>query len=81
MRDGRRSSLAWRLALIAFALVAIGVTTALALQSWLGDPMLSGAATLLVLLPLTLYAITPADVARARDVPRARRNGDELSRR
>jgi two-component system nitrogen regulation sensor histidine kinase NtrY len=58
MRTGRRSSLAWRLALIAFALVAIGVATALALQSWLGDPMLSGAATLLVLLPLTLYVIT-----------------------
>ncbi|HEX7699693.1 MAG TPA: ATP-binding protein [Kofleriaceae bacterium] len=58
MRSGRRSSLAWRLALIAFALVAIGVALALALQTWLGDPMLSGAATLLVLLPLTLYVIT-----------------------
>lgn len=54
----RRSSLAWRLALLAFALVALGVTAALALQSWLGDPMLSGAGALLVMLPVTLYVIT-----------------------
>ena len=58
IRTGRRSSLAWQLALIAFGLVAIGVVVTLVLQSWLGDPMLSGAATLLVLLPLTLYVIT-----------------------
>ncbi|MEO8842268.1 MAG: ATP-binding protein [Kofleriaceae bacterium] len=50
--------MAWRLALIAFALVASGVALALALQSWLGDPMLAGAAALLVLLPVTLYVIT-----------------------
>jgi two-component system, NtrC family, nitrogen regulation sensor histidine kinase NtrY len=50
--------LAWRLALLAFALVAIGVAGALTLQSWLGDPVLSGAATLLVMLPLTLYVVT-----------------------
>jgi len=54
---GRRSSLAWRLGLLAFALVAIGVAAALELEQWLGDPLLAGAVALLVLLPITLYAM------------------------
>jgi len=55
---GRRSSLAWRLGLLAFALVAAGVAAALELEHWLGDPLLAGAVALLVLLPITLYAMS-----------------------
>jgi nitrogen fixation/metabolism regulation signal transduction histidine kinase len=55
---GRRSSLAWRLGLLAFLLVAAGVAAALELERWFEDPLLAGAVALLVLLPLTLYAVS-----------------------
>src|SRR5262245_32399008 len=52
----RRSSLAWRVALIACALVGLAVAAALALERWLGDPVAAGAIALAVLVPIALYA-------------------------
>ncbi len=53
----RRSSLIWRVTLIACALVAVAVAAALALDAWLDDPLLAGGIVLAVLLPLTLSAV------------------------
>jgi two-component system, NtrC family, nitrogen regulation sensor histidine kinase NtrY len=52
----RRSSLSWRIALCAYALVIAAVVLALVLADWLGDPVHAGAVALAVLLPVTLYA-------------------------
>ncbi len=53
----RRGSLAARVALLAYALVAGAVALSLALGDWLDDPMLGGSIALLVLLPVTFYLI------------------------
>jgi two-component system, NtrC family, nitrogen regulation sensor histidine kinase NtrY len=54
---GRRGSLAFRMALAGYALVALAVALALALDDWLDDPVLTGAIVLAAFLPLTLYAV------------------------
>src|SRR5262245_20127255 len=51
----RRSSLPWRVALAACALVGLAVAVALVLADWIGDPLIAGAITLGVVLPATLY--------------------------
>ena len=56
-RPGRRSSLLWRVTLLACALVVIAVAAALALASWLDDPWLAAAITLAVLVPATLLVV------------------------
>ncbi|HSJ99814.1 MAG TPA: PAS domain-containing protein, partial [Kofleriaceae bacterium] len=53
-RGRRRSSLSWRLALAACALVALAVAGSLVAQAWLGDPVAAAAIALAVLLPITL---------------------------
>jgi nitrogen fixation/metabolism regulation signal transduction histidine kinase len=53
----RRSSIIWRLSLLAAALVAFAVVCALVLVDWLGDPWLAGGITLVVVVPLALYLI------------------------
>ena len=53
----RRSSLAWRVTLIACALVVAAVAAALALARWLDDPVIGGLVALAILLPVTLSAI------------------------
>lgn len=53
----RRRSLAGRLALAAFSLVIVAVAVALLLRSWLGDALLAGSLTLLLLVPATLYLV------------------------
>ncbi len=53
-----RTSLTWRVALLAFVLVAIAVGFVLALEDWLGDPRLAAGVALGVMLPVTLYAIS-----------------------
>jgi nitrogen fixation/metabolism regulation signal transduction histidine kinase len=58
VKPRRRSSLSWRIALVACAVVMVAVCTALLLQAWLGDPLVAGAIALAVLLPITIYAVT-----------------------
>jgi nitrogen fixation/metabolism regulation signal transduction histidine kinase len=53
----RRSSLIWRIALATCALVAVSVVVTLAIQDWLGDPMLAGAIALAVLIPLAISVV------------------------
>ncbi|HTE56672.1 MAG TPA: ATP-binding protein [Kofleriaceae bacterium] len=53
----RRHSLAGRVALVAYALVAAGVGLALALHALLGGAALATTLSLLLLLPVTLYAV------------------------
>ena len=53
----RRSSLIWRVTLIACALVAVAVAAALALDAWLRDPLLAGGIVLAVIVPLTASAV------------------------
>ncbi len=50
----RRSSLSWRLALAACAMVALAVAGSLVVQDWLGDPVAAAAIALAVLLPITI---------------------------
>ena len=52
-----RGSLSWRVGLWACALVAGGIALALAMQRWMADPLLAGAATAAVMLPATLYVM------------------------
>jgi nitrogen fixation/metabolism regulation signal transduction histidine kinase len=56
---GKRSriSLSWRLGMVAFMTIAFAVACALELARLLGDPLLAAALTLLVCLPLALWAI------------------------
>jgi signal transduction histidine kinase len=56
-RPRRRRSLAWRVPLIACALVVLAVAGALVLADWLGDPVVAGAICLAVLVPITLSAV------------------------
>lgn len=56
-RTRRRSSLAWRLALVACALVGAAIALALLLADWLGDPVLAGGLALAVMVPLTLWLV------------------------
>jgi signal transduction histidine kinase len=53
-RGRRRSSLSWRLALTACAMVTLAVAGSLVAQAWLGDPVAAAAIALAVLLPVTL---------------------------
>jgi two-component system nitrogen regulation sensor histidine kinase NtrY len=50
----RRSSLVWRIAAVACLLVAASVVVSLAMQEWLGDRVIAGALTLVLLLPIAL---------------------------
>ena len=50
-------SLTWRLGMVAFVLVVLAVACVLALESALGDQVLAVTLTLLIFLPLTLWAI------------------------
>jgi two-component system, NtrC family, nitrogen regulation sensor histidine kinase NtrY len=52
----RRVSLAGRVALLVGGVAAVSVALALMLHAWLGDALLAGVLTLLVMLPVTLYA-------------------------
>lgn len=69
-RHRRRSSLTWRLALLASALVLAGVALALLLQDWLADPVLAGAVTAAVMVPLTI-SIVRGPLARVTAMYRA----------
>jgi signal transduction histidine kinase len=53
----RRSSLIWRVTLIACALVAAAVAAALLLERWLGDPVLAGAIVVAVIVPLVVVGV------------------------
>jgi nitrogen fixation/metabolism regulation signal transduction histidine kinase len=53
----RRSSLAWRVALVACAPVVVAVAVALVLQDWLADPVVAGAVALAILFPITIAAV------------------------
>ncbi len=53
-----KTSLTWRLALLAFVLVAFAIGCVLELESWLGDAQLAAALALLIMLPVTLYAMS-----------------------
>jgi len=53
----RRSSLPWRLVLVGCVVVVLAVVVALLVQDWLADPVLAGAVTLAVLLPITIVAL------------------------
>jgi two-component system nitrogen regulation sensor histidine kinase NtrY len=50
----RRSSLLWRVVGAACALVVLAVILSLLLQDWLGEPLLAGAITLAVMLPISI---------------------------
>jgi len=56
----RRSSLTWRLALVACALVVAAVGLALLLQHWLDDLVIAGAITVAVMLPITISVVLSA---------------------
>lgn len=53
----RRSSLVWRLALVASALVAGAVGLAVALSDWFEEPLVTAGVTIGVMVPITVYAI------------------------
>ncbi|HEY5952242.1 MAG TPA: ATP-binding protein [Kofleriaceae bacterium] len=53
-RRRRRSSLTWRVALLATAMVAAAIALTLLLDDWIGDPLLAGLVAAGVLVPLTL---------------------------
>jgi signal transduction histidine kinase len=53
----RRSSLNWRLTLIACALVIAAVALALELREWLGSPLTAGGVALAIMLPLAFSAV------------------------
>jgi signal transduction histidine kinase len=55
--SGRRGSLRWRVALMAYLLVAVAIALALAMQAWLDDPAVAAAVTAAVLLPVTLTLV------------------------
>jgi signal transduction histidine kinase len=55
--ERRRSSLTWRLALLATAMVIVAVAGTLLLDEWLADPWLAGGIALAVLVPLTLSVV------------------------
>ena len=55
-----RSSLTWRLSLVACALISVAVAGALALQAWLDDPWIAGATALAVMLPLAVSVLAGA---------------------
>ena len=56
-RRRRRGSLAWRLALVACALVAVAVALTAVLDAWLGDPLEAGGLATAVMLPVAIVAI------------------------
>ncbi|HUJ63416.1 MAG TPA: HAMP domain-containing sensor histidine kinase [Kofleriaceae bacterium] len=56
-RPKRRSSLVWRLALVACALVALAVAVALVADAWLGDRLTAGAVALAIVLPIALWLV------------------------
>ncbi len=53
----RRSSLLWRITLIACALVALAIAATVLLARWLDDPVLAGAIAAAVVVPLTIAAV------------------------
>lgn len=53
----RRSSLVWRVALLASALVAAAVGLAFVLDDWFEEPLLTAGVTLAVMVPLTIYMV------------------------
>ncbi len=53
----RRSSLIWRVALIACLLVALAIVLALLLEGWLGDPLVAGALAMAVMIPLAIVVL------------------------
>ena len=55
--DGRRSSLPRRLAATACALVVAAVAAALALDAWLGEPVVAGAIAIAALIPIAIAAV------------------------
>lgn len=54
----RRSSMTWRFVLVACALVVVAVASTLVVQTWLDDPLVAGAITLAVLLPITISVVS-----------------------
>ncbi|CAN5556145.1 HAMP domain-containing sensor histidine kinase [soil metagenome] len=58
MSTRRRTSLTWRIALLAFVLVALGIGFVVWLASWLGELRLAAGIALTVMFPLTLYAMS-----------------------
>jgi nitrogen fixation/metabolism regulation signal transduction histidine kinase len=69
-RPRRRSSLTWRVAMLACALVGVGIAGALALREWIGDPLIAAAVAAAVLVPVTLSVIR-APLGRAAAMFRA----------
>jgi nitrogen fixation/metabolism regulation signal transduction histidine kinase len=69
-RARRRGSLGWRIALIAGAAVAAGVVAALALGTWIGDPLVAGAIAVAALVPVTIILVR-AQLAPAQAMFRA----------
>jgi len=53
-----RTSLTWRVGLLAFVLVAMAVGLVVLLEDWLGDPRLAAGLALGAMFPLTLYVIS-----------------------
>jgi two-component system, NtrC family, nitrogen regulation sensor histidine kinase NtrY len=53
----RRTSLVWRVALLAGAACAAALALALELDDWLGDPIVAGAIAIVVMVPLAIGAI------------------------
>ena len=56
-RRRRRSSLTWRVALLAGALVIAAVALALLVEDWVDDPVLAAAITAAVMLPITISVV------------------------
>jgi nitrogen fixation/metabolism regulation signal transduction histidine kinase len=57
MSPRRRSSLAWRIALVACVLAGAAVGLALLLGRWLGDELIGAAIALAITVPIIVYAI------------------------
>jgi two-component system nitrogen regulation sensor histidine kinase NtrY len=53
----RRTSLAWRLALVACSLVISAVALVLLMLDWFEDPLVAGGIALAILLPVTIYIV------------------------
>jgi hypothetical protein len=53
----RRTSLTWRIALLAGAMMIASVAAALLLDDWLDDPLLAGAIAAAVMLPITISIV------------------------
>jgi len=56
-RPRRRSSLTWRVALVAAAMMIAGVALALLLDDWLADPLLAGGIAVAIMLPITISVV------------------------